>query len=201
MRKELNSQWVSSPRFLECCSTLGHFSRSKIPHSPSSTNQSWLFSQTMLSRFFLRHVKIHGSLFRPCQMSFQRSPIRTTGLFSCRRQHQNAFPPPRSAEYLPPPKPQRKDKSKAVRYSINGATGVATIMAVTLGAIFWHCREQDPVTRRKILKLFLMALFSHGPIVRGNLELGICLSSSPQHLFSLTTIRQRSWSMVSWRKY
>jgi hypothetical protein len=108
----------------------------------------------MLSRFFLRHVKIHGSLFRPCQMSFQRSPIRTTGLFSCRRQHQNAFPPPRFAEYLPPPKPQWKDKSKAVRYSINGATGVGTIMAVTLGAIFWHCREQDPATRRKILKLF-----------------------------------------------
>ena len=107
----------------------------------------------MLSRIFLRHVKVHGSLFRPCQISFQRWPIRTTGLFLCRRQHQNAFPPPRFAEYLPPPKPQWKDRSKAVRYSTNAATGIATIIAVSLLAVFWRQTEQDPVTGRKRLKL------------------------------------------------
>jgi hypothetical protein len=107
----------------------------------------------MLSRFFLRRLRTHRSLFIPCWMSFQRPPIRTTGIFSCRRQHQKAFPPPRFAEYLNPPKLQWMEKSKAVRYLINAATGLATIMAVSLGATFWYHTEQDLVIGRKRLKL------------------------------------------------
>lgn len=132
---------------------LWHLFSFRNSHVSSSTRQSWLFSQTMLSRLFLQHVKTHGSLFRPCRMSFQLSRIRTTGLFSCRHQHQNASPPPRFAEYLPPLKPQWKDISKAVRYATNFATGIATIMAVLIGASLWHRTEQDPITERKRLKL------------------------------------------------
>ena len=139
--------WLAS---LVCCSPSDRtsFLPQKCLNFPL---QPWQVdsSHTMLPRSFLGHMKGHGSLIRSRRTSGPGSPIRTTGLFSCRRQHQNAFPPPRFAEYLPPPKPQWKDKSKAVRYSTIAATGIATVMALSLEALFWYRTERAPMTGRK----------------------------------------------------